>query len=286
MKYTWLVEKYLEGELSGEDLRKFELEILRKPEVAEEVERIRSLTEFSLKQHQKLFDEVGLIEYFDDIENVINEEDIGKELEGLKVRKISASRDGIREFEGKLAELQAQNNLNRYNSNKILVKKVSLWMAATAMAVLIAVSSLLFFGNDKPGYAELYSDYFYPYPADVSRALSIGPADNYSTALDLYMKEEYEKAYQIMDLIPENAISNDFLLYKGITAMEIGEYLTALEIMNRLDDDPVLKHEGQWYKSLCFLALKDMKAARFELEEIIQSNGYHKGKAVSLIRKL
>ena len=28
MKYTWLVEKYLEGELSGDALRKFEIEIL------------------------------------------------------------------------------------------------------------------------------------------------------------------------------------------------------------------------------------------------------------------
>jgi hypothetical protein len=50
MKYTWLVEKYLEGELSGEALRKFELEILRKPEVAEEVERVRSMHHFMMEQ--------------------------------------------------------------------------------------------------------------------------------------------------------------------------------------------------------------------------------------------
>ena len=60
MKYTWLVEKYLEGELSGEALRKFELEILRKPEVAEEVERIRSLQKFMQHQHSKLIDFFGL----------------------------------------------------------------------------------------------------------------------------------------------------------------------------------------------------------------------------------
>ena len=53
MKYTWLVEKYLEGELKGEALRKFELEILRKPEVAKEVEKIRSMNNFMSRIWEK-----------------------------------------------------------------------------------------------------------------------------------------------------------------------------------------------------------------------------------------
>ena len=69
MKYTWLVEKYLEGELSGEAFRKFELEILRKPEVAEEVERIRSMQKFMQHQHSKLMDSSGLIEDYEDLMN-------------------------------------------------------------------------------------------------------------------------------------------------------------------------------------------------------------------------
>ena len=89
MKYTWLVEKYLEGELSGEILRQFELEILTKAEVAEEVERIRSLDSFIKKQHHRMRSSVGLIEDFDDIENVVSESTISRELEELKIRKIS-----------------------------------------------------------------------------------------------------------------------------------------------------------------------------------------------------
>ena len=89
MKYTWLVEKYLEGELSGEALRKFELEILRKREVAEELERVRSMHHFMMEQHAKFQDSLGLIEDYEDSDNVIDEEIIRQDLDGLKVRKIS-----------------------------------------------------------------------------------------------------------------------------------------------------------------------------------------------------
>ena len=91
MRYTWLVEKYLEGELSGEALRKFELEILRKPEVARELEKIRTTHRFMRDQHQKMQNSAGLIEDFDDLENVLTEQDISKEYEELMVRKISSS---------------------------------------------------------------------------------------------------------------------------------------------------------------------------------------------------
>src|SRR4030042_4293315 len=54
MKYTWLVEKYLEGELQGKELSDFEILILKDPAVAEEVERIRKLNTFCIEQHSKL----------------------------------------------------------------------------------------------------------------------------------------------------------------------------------------------------------------------------------------
>ena len=104
MRYTWLVEKYLEGELSGEALRKFELEILRKPEVAEEVERVRSMNHFMKEQHGKFQDSIGLIEDFEDSENVIDEEIIRKELDGLKVRRISNDQKNTSDLKTKLTE--------------------------------------------------------------------------------------------------------------------------------------------------------------------------------------
>ena len=90
MRYTWLVEKYLEGELSGEALHKFELEILRNPEAARELERVRSLQKFMENHHAIMSSRSGLIENFDDVENVIPEHEIAEEMEELKIRKVKS----------------------------------------------------------------------------------------------------------------------------------------------------------------------------------------------------
>ncbi len=118
MEYTWLVEKYLEGELGGEALRNFELEILTKPEVAEEVERIRSLNRFMKQQHKNMHRVGGLIEDFDDIDNVLHEDEVRKEFEDLKIRKISASREDLIEIRSRLTESEVRNTLNTNQSDK------------------------------------------------------------------------------------------------------------------------------------------------------------------------
>jgi len=287
MRYTWLVEKYLEGELSGEALRKFELEILRKPEVAEEVERIRSLTAFTREQHLKLHDYHGLIEDFDDLENIIDEQDIQQEFEGLKIKKISSSSSNFKEIGNKLSEFHAEDKLRRLNNNKILVKKVSIWLAGSAMAILIAVSSLLLIGSIPPDYLKLYGEYYSPRDVDVQRSNNTDQDDIYAQAMKSYKAKNYFMAYHFFYLLPESEASNESLLCRGITSMELGNYLEAIEIFNSLEDkDLIFKHEAMWYKSLCFLATGNEKATYYALEEIVNNNGYHKTNALSLMRKL
>ena len=191
MKYTWLVEQYLEGELSGEALRKFELEILTKSEVAEELERIRFLNRFMNEQHQRMKSSVGLIEDFDDIENIVSESVISRELEDLKIRKISSSRDEIVDFETSLAESRIQNTLSIYRSNKVLIRRISIWMAAASLAILIAVSALLLMGNDNTDYAGLYNQYYFPRQADVLRTAPDLKQEPFHQALKAYSEGDY-----------------------------------------------------------------------------------------------
>ena len=284
MKYTWLVEKYLEGELKGEALRKFELEILRKPEVAKEVEKIRSMNNFMRVQHQKMQGGMGLIEDYNDIDNTLSEEEIGRELEGLMIRKISSARGDIDEFETKVTESRIRQTLSARKSKTMLVKRISIWMAASSLAILLAVSAYLLLDNNTD-HTRLYNRYYSPRQADAERSFE-GMDDPFSTALRAYSKEEYLKAFLIMNSIPEDEVSNTYYLYKGITAMELGEYTIAIELFGKLDQDINLKHEGLWYKSLCFLGMGDNKAAREALNEIIQMDGYYKDMASNLLRKI
>jgi len=286
MKYTWLVEKYLEGELSGEALHKFELEILTKPEVAEAVENARNMNHFIKEKHHKMQNSSGLIEDFDDLENVMDEEDVAGELEGLKIRKVSSYRKDITDFKTKIAESHIHDTLNKHRSKKVLVRKVSIWMASASVAVLIAVSSLLLIGNKTSDYAELFIQNYSPHPADITRAAGEITEDPFHLALKAYNNADYTRAFQLLNSIPEEGVSNKYYLYKGITAMELGKYPHAIELFQNLDNDVNLKHEGMWFKSLCYLGMEDEKGTRRALNEIIQSGGYYKSRASDLLKKI
>jgi TolA-binding protein len=289
MRYTWLVEKYLEGELSGEALRKFELEILRKREVAEEVERVRSMHHFMIEQHGKLQDSIGLIEDFEDSENVIDEETIRRDLDGLKVRRISNGQKDVIDLETKLTESKVSHTLSNQKSNKVLVRKVSVWLAAASIAILMVTSISLVTGKGGSGdYMALYQQYYSAYPADINnRSTAQGFKDSYDKALDAYDQKNYKSAYQYFEKIPEEFDPEDrYYLYKGVTAMELGEFQVAIKSFSNLQSDATLKHYGMWYTGLSCIALENIPAARKVLEDIISTDGYYKREAKKLLRKI
>ena len=289
MKYTWLVEKYLEGELSGEALRKFELEILRKSEVAEEVERVRSMNHFMKEQHHKFLESIGLIEDFEDSENVIDEDIIRQEFDGLKVRKISRDNKIISDLGTKLTETRISHTLVNKRSNKVLVRKVSIWLAAASVAILTAISITQLAGKNGTGdFMAAYQQFYSPLPADITDRDTEQGSDNlYSLALKQYDLKNYEGAYQLFNDIPEGSPPNiHYFLYKGITAMELGDFQAAVVLFTNLLSDPVQRHEGMWYLGLSYVAMDDLPAARKVLREIIATDGYYKIQAKKLLRSI
>jgi FimV-like protein len=289
MKYTWLVEKYLEGELSGEALRKFELEILRKREVAEEVERVRSMNRFMKEQHARFQYEIGLIEDFEDTDNVIDEETIRRDLDGLKVRKINEGSSDTMEFNKKLTESRVSRNLAEQRSNKVLVRKISVWMAAASIAVLLAVSAYLFIGNEAQGdYLAAYEMFYAAPEADLSfRGTDPVIDQTFNSALREYDRKNYGSAFEQFNLIPEEAVPNDhYYKYKGISAMELGNFQVAIHSFAQMQSNDVLKHDGMWYTGLSYLAMEDIPAARAILEEIIATDGYYKKEAKKLLKSI
>ena len=289
MKYTWLVEKYLEGELSGEALRKFELEILRKPEVAEEVERVRSMNHFMKEQHSKFQDSIGLIEDYEDSENVIDEEIIRQDLDGLKVRKISSDQINVNDLKTKLTESKVSHTLVEQQSNKVLVRKISVWLAAASVAILMVTSiSLLTGSRGTVDYMAAYQQFYSTPQTDLLfRDMGPGIDNTYNLALKQYDLKNYKIAYQLFNDIPEESPPNiHYYLYKGVTAMELEEFRVAIRSFTNLLPDPVQKHEGMWYLGLSYIAMEDIPAARQVLEEIIATDGYYKKQAKKLLKSI
>jgi len=288
MRYTWLVEKYLEGELSGEALRKFELEILRKPEVAEEVERVRSMNHFMKEQHSKFQDSIGLIEDFEDSENVIDEEIIRKELDGLKIRRISNDQKNTSDLKTKLTESKISQTLVDRRSNKVLIRKVSVWLAAASIAVLMVVTSISLVGKGGSGdNMALIEPYFSAPIADLDdRGINPEIKGTYYSARVKYDKKNYQEAYELFIQIPEGSADIKYYLYKGFTEMELGDFKAAIKSFEYLNSDLMLRHKSLWYTGLSHIANDDIPTARQVLEEIISTDGEFKKEAKKLLRKI
>jgi hypothetical protein len=289
MKYTWLVEKYLEGELSGEALRKFELEILRTPEVAEEVERVRSMNHFMKEQHSKFQDSIGLIEDYEDSENVIDEEIIRQDLDGLKVRKISNDQNNASDLKTKLTESKISHTLVDQRSKKVLVRKVSVWLAAASIAALMVTSITLVTGKGgSVDYMAVYEQFYSAPIVDLGdRGINPEIEDTYYQARVQYDQKNYEMAYPLFEKISEESLPEiKYYLYKGVTAMELGDFKVALKSFENLLSDDVQKHEGMWYIGLTYIAMDDIPNAQQKLKEIIATDGYYKKEAKKLLRKI
>jgi len=287
MTYTWLVEKYLEGELSGEALRKFELEILRNPEAARELERVRSLQKFMENQHAIMSEKGGLVEDYDDMENVIPEHEIAEELEGLKIKKFRAGKY-LREFRTRLSEIEAERELRRRRSNTVLVRRNFVWGAAAAMILLLATTSILVvnqFGS--ADYMALYDRYYTIVPADNgSRGQDNSTALAYESAMGCYIDRNFHDALQQFNLIPEPYPNPAYYLYEGIVLMELGRFDEAITLFSHLESDPVQNHNRMWYTGLCYLGLEDTMNARKTFNAIVEQEGHYLKQSKKILSKL
>jgi hypothetical protein len=289
MKYTWLVEKYLDGELKGEELRDFEMEILKNPEVAEEVERVRNLDIFSRKQYAKLTATQELLEDPNDIPGYLEDSSLENDLEMLNIKQINESDPDYQDFRRKVKTVSLHHYLKNTTKNKIIVPGYIIWVAAACFTLLIAFSLLnVFTGNKAENLQSVYSSFYYPYQADLlMRDKASFPTDPYAMGLNEYLKSNYGSALSYFNETGSgNAVNKSIYLLKGICLMETGNYQDAVLAFINLKDDPVLSDFGQWYSGLCFIKLDQPDKAMELFRELSLKEGYYKDMSRLVLKKL
>jgi len=289
MKYTWLVEKYLDGDLKGEELRDFELEILKNPDVAEEVERVRNLDAFSRKHFATLTAAQVLLEDPREIPDSLDEASLKNDLEILKIQKINESDPEYQDFRKKVKAVSLKHYLKITAKNKIIVPGYIIWTAAACFALLIAISLLSVFNNNNTeNLHSVYASFYDPYLADLlARDKTLVPADPYTMGLNEYLKSNYGSALSYFNEVgTENEINKSIYLLKGICFMETGNYENAILAFSSLSDDPILNDYGHWYTGLCYLELEQPDNARELFREISRREGYYRNLSRMVLKSL
>jgi hypothetical protein len=287
MKYTWLVEKYLEGELHGEELREFELEILRNPDVAKELEEIRKLHSFSREQINNKFID-NLLED-DMLESQFPKEEIHTDMNELKIRKLNPDNAEFQKFRRKVKSAALDHRIHENEKNKIVVNRKMFWGAAATIAILLGLSLFTFLlTNHTKDLQVIYSEYYQPYPYNPTvRSTETVSQDDFDMGAEEYIKANYGLALDYFNQVSaDSPFYSTAFLFKGICFMEMDQFDQAIQSFNQLSGNRSLNEYGEWYRGLCFIRLNDPEQARNEFEKIIQKEGFYSKQAKSILKGL
>ena len=287
MKYTWLVEKYLEGELHGDELRDFELEILRNHNVAKQVEEIRKLHAFTGEQINKKFID-NLLED-EELDRKFPNEEIQADMNDLKIRKLNPEDTEFQKFKQKVKSASLDYQIHENEKDKIVLNKRMFWGAAAMLAILLCFSlTTILLTNNKKDLQVIFSEYYQPYPYNPGvRTMETVSQDDFDMGAEAYINANYGLALDYFNQVSADSPSySTTFLFKGICFMEMDQFDQAIQSFNQLSENRILNEYGEWYRGLCYIRLNEPDQARNEFEKIIQKEGYYSKQAKSILKGL
>ncbi len=246
------LDGYLRGQLSGDELEQFKLELKSNPDMA---------TEFELQE--KIIKGIGTYVH----------RDIRGKLKG---------------FQKDWYTRQEKSTPTPAASPKR--RRLMYPLIAVAATFLIAVTAL-FWLNQKASTSstELYAAYYQPYAALSTSRDNSGETQTMQ-ANDFYKNKEYDKALPIFEkLLDEKANNSKLLLVSGICQMELGKFDVASQYFQKIinSNDLYLTGQATWYAALCELKQNNVKQTKVLLQQLLaEPKGDRKMEAAKLLDEL
>ena len=282
MNYSEKIDKYLDGELQGNELRQFENELLMNPELAEAVDKFRNLYDFIRQQHAKMMSGTGK-------KYRIEDQEINELIDTYRLKNGEEEPEDEKLFRKKL-ENAYRNHIQNTRKHG-LMKTRRIWFAAAAIGLLIIVTSVIYYLQNKTYSNErLYSMYYEPYNKNIFTRIESGePEGIFMQAMIKYADEDYENALDLFQRVPS---TDDFILpahfYSGISFMQTGQYHEAassfLFIIKHLDNE--LIYQSEWYLGLCYLKTNETDKAFTQFKKITGSNSIYKENAEDILKNI
>jgi hypothetical protein len=259
-----LVQKYLDKEMSGEEIKAFEEELKVNPDLYEEL----------------LFHK----EVDSAIKELIEENMFLKNLEIAHDSYLKTMKKGGKTniFSRKFAFMPEED---RPKTRPVV------WYAAAAAATLIIGSAAFFAiqsGGDSPD--RLYAEYKIPYEiGGVQRSGSNTTEDLYMTALALFEQKDYKACIANFDkLIAQGNVKPSVYYYKGLALLETDNAREAIKNLKIIagNNQSELQQEAEWFLGLAYLKAEDVVNAKIQFAHIEKLYKYYKVKAREILDKL
>jgi hypothetical protein len=251
MKHTQRIQRYLDGKLEGEELRKFREDLAKDPELLKELDLYRL------------------------IDSTLQDDNVDRFRERLKEAQTSG---------------EESENTSLLPGKVIRRKSRKMVFVVVPVAAAIISCILIFTYGVKKSAPELFTRYYHPFEnVTVSRNSSDSLLIVFTHVVELYEAGDFEKACQEIpaDYLYTD-LSLQFSFYRGLSMLGAGRYHEAtIEFEDILGSDFGYFHEhSHWYSAMCYLELNDISKACEHLLELKFSESVYSSTAAKIIRNI
>ena len=269
--------KYLDGEMSGEELKNFEDEIRMNPLLEEEVSKFREIQEFAIKL---LSDPEGEDRDLDPaIQNEIYEA-VGEFKKDPKAYgDIPAGyRQKLKEAEGLLKGSLGRDGGRGGNGSTVMIRRI--WYSAAAVVILaITIAVLLLDPFNKLSSDQVYTQYFSPFQK-TEDIIEIARDDNdFLFATQVYEAGDFERAVVLFEILADSSELRSWsLFYAGSSYMSLNQTDEAIDLflLVLLEAGDEVKSPARWQLALCYLKSGSIENAREQLALLTDDQDYRK----------
>lgn len=261
-----LIDRYINGELQGQELADFESRINSIPQLKDEIKIQKEL-----------------LAYFNDEPLEVQESDISLE-NFLKSKEAN-------DFQNKLNKTLAQHkNQQEKKAPKAKIRKMN-WKPLALAASILLIVGFFYINNmtSKTNPQELFAEYSKPGKLSV---ITKGSTDDIIANIEKdFNAGEYNKASMQLSSLMDTLSSEhpnwfDLKLAQGISSLELGENEEAKTIFNALRKTDYLNApKADWHYILTLLKTGEAEAAKAEIKAYLNSSKSYKAKELKEIQE-
>jgi tetratricopeptide (TPR) repeat protein len=259
MDYKEIFDRYLDGKLTGDELRKFE-ELLRKdPVLADELDKYKKL-------------------------HAVAEEIVAGESADQQAK------DDIADFRQQDTEQDIDLQNFRQALKKAGRRRISpFWYAAAVTIVTVITLAIILLLNSKTEMNELYARYYEPYHQS-ERIFEITRSnDDLYFAVQLFEAGDYSRASLLFNQLADSTgLTRYARFYSGLIYIHQEKWELAIESFMQViacGASDVL-NDARWYLGLCYLRVENPSTAREQFEMLSMAKNEYSKRARKIIRHM
>jgi len=253
MRHIDRIQRYLDGEMSDDELKLFKDDLQKDPELVKELDLHRSIGDIILSKDEERF-----------------RKKLDEAYRAYKIKSFNRNENSLK------------SKKPRY--------KILLYGSAITLVLLSSVFYLINYG--KLSNDALFKKYFISYNLEMESRAGVEKNEETKIihkAIKLYEAKNYSEASQqlksILNLQPKNTKA---LFYNGLCFIYLNEFENAIHSFEMVLNEPYsyFQSYAKWYLSMCYIKTNDNVTARNLLKEIEVENGYFSAKAKKVLKRL